>query len=395
MQSCDPKRQLTVLFIFHDCDFYSGATRSLLDMIDKYLVDKSVNLVALFPGIQGTAVDYLKNKGVKIISSYYPWVIASIKEPWIIKRLAFPYRLLRYYFSVYKTYKLKDAIKHLKIDLVYTNTSTICVGGLINRFFKVPHIWHFREFVEEDHQYEYFLGRKKFYRFAYKYSDEIVIISEKMYQKYSRHIPEGKLKIIYDDVSPKYINPKSHFASNEKLELLIAGTLCETKGQYEVLQAISVLAKKGYDITLNIAGKMGSNYFRFLSDYVSRNQLNNHVVFHGLVKNMNKLRENMDIGIVASHFEAFGRVTVEGMLSSMAMIGRDSGATSELIQDGKTGLLYEPNNIEDLVNKIEYLCNNRTEIKRLALNGYQYARDNFTAGNCSDSLLDTMWGLIQ
>jgi glycosyltransferase involved in cell wall biosynthesis len=43
---------------------------------------------------------------------------------------------------------------------------------------------------------------------------------------------------------------------------------------------------------------------------------------------------------MCSHSEAFGRVTVEGMKSRLAIVGAAGGATPELIEDGRTGLLF-------------------------------------------------------
>jgi glycosyltransferase involved in cell wall biosynthesis len=396
MLTANREEKITVLFVFHDTDFYSGATRSLLDIIDNYLLNESVKIIVLFPNCKGTAVDYLMRKDVDVVFSYYTALTTSINEHWIRKIVAFPYRIIRYFISMYRTYRLKDTIESLKIDVVYTNTSVIFIGGFINKFFHIPHIWHFRELVEEGLQLKLIFSRKYFYQFANKYADRIIVTSETLYQKYSELIPEDKIQIIYDDVSPNYINPKGQFNQNNKnLQLLIAGTLCEGKGQLEVLKAVKVLVNRGYDITLNVAGNTNCNYFEVLSNYVNENHLTYHVIFHGLVEDMNQLRKSMDIGIVASQLEAFGRVTVEGMLSSMAMIGRDCGATSELIHDGETGLLYEPNNINELAEKIEYLYNNRKEIERIGLNGYRYALNQFTAGKCSELLLQTMWEVKQ
>lgn len=394
MSRVSSKNKPTVLFVFHNSDYYSGATRSLLDIIDNYIEKKTINIVALFPK-NGTAVDYLVEKGIPVYFCFYTELVANINQHWVKKIIAFPYRLVRLLYSSYCIYKLKGVLKNNKIDIVYTNTSVIFVGGLINKFFNIPHIWHFREFRKEDQNIDFFFGEKLFFRFAKKYSNKIIVISKSMYQKHVINIPKEKLKIIYNDISPKYINPKKCFnLENQKLELLISGTLSEGKGQLDVLKALKILINKGYDLTLNIAGNTECNYFKVLSKFVKDNKLENNVVFHGLVKNMNKLRDKMDIGIVASKCEAFGRVTIEGMLSSLAMIGSNSAGTSELIEDNFTGLLYKTGNVEELASKIEYLYLNRAEIKRLGQNGFKYAMEKFTTGKCSDSILEIIKEMI-
>lgn len=120
-----------------------------------------------------------------------------------------------------------------------------------------------------------------------------------------------------------------------------------------------------------------------------------YVYFDGFIKDVNTYRKNMDIGIVSSSNEAFGRVTVEGMLSNMAIIGANAAGTSELILNNKTGLLYELHNVLDLADKIEFLCSNRNTLKTLAELGFKYAQENFTRSKAAEEIysiiLSTYW----
>ena len=94
----------------------------------------------------------------------------------------------------------------------------------------------------------------------------------------------------------------------------------------------------------------------------------------------------MELGIVASRSEAFGRVTIEGMLAQMAMIGASAAGTSELIENGKTGLLYEPDNIEELTKEIILLCKNLNMRKQIQKNGFEYAKAVYTNHNCAKQI---------
>ena len=75
--------------------------------------------------------------------------------------------------------------------------------------------------------------------------------------------------------------------------------------------------------------------------------------------------------------EAFGRVTVEGMLSGALIIGKNCAATCELLQNNKTGLLYY--NTNDLVEKIKYVYDNIDVCKMIAKNGQKDASKRFTS----------------
>lgn len=133
-------------------------------------------------------------------------------------------------------------------------------------------------------------------------------------------------------------------------------------------------------------GKTGS-YYNEVNNYVKDHKLSDQIYFDGFKTKMNKYRSDMDIGIVASKSEAFGRVTVEGMLSNLAMIGADSAATSELITDNVTGLLYKNGDIDELAEKLVYLYKDRKKLKELAINGFDFAK-KFTEGNAANEVYD-------
>jgi hypothetical protein len=85
-----------------------------------------------------------------------------------------------------------------------------------------------------------------------------------------------------------------------------------------------------------------------------------------------------DAVLVCSRMEAFGRVTVEAMLLNKPVIGTNTGGTMELIEEGRTGLTYEPGNAHQLANQIEKLIQDPVLRRTLAENGNKFANENFS-----------------
>lgn len=56
-------------------------------------------------------------------------------------------------------------------------------------------------------------------------------------------------------------------------------------------------------------------------------------------------------------YEMFPMVLLESWASGKPVLGSRLGATSDLIDEGNTGLLFVPGDAEDLAKKIEHLCN--------------------------------------
>lgn len=93
---------------------------------------------------------------------------------------------------------------------------------------------------------------------------------------------------------------------------------------------------------------------------------------------------------MASRAEAFGRVTVEYMLKGIPVIGARSGATTELISDKETGILYELGNPIDLAEKILFLHHNPELIERLVKDAYQYAVKNFSEDRYTNNVMNVL-----
>jgi hypothetical protein len=62
----------------------------------------------------------------------------------------------------------------------------------------------------------------------------------------------------------------------------------------------------------------------------------------------------------------------------------------EIVQDGNTGLFYEPGNIPELTNKIELLLRDKSFAATIARNGYNVAVSHFTKERYGRELYETL-----
>lgn len=383
-------------FFFHDTDFFSGGSRSLLDIIDTYIEQENIAVVAVFPSDKGSAIDYLRSRNVDVICSHYYQIRYELSEvrTEYIKKL--PIRVLRLLGS--KTWvqlKTVPELREKNIDIVYSNTSFILAGYWSAKSLHVPLIAHFREFGEEDHKIGVWFGRKKFYKIANKY-DRIICISNALKEKYLKRISEDKIRVIYDDVSKEYVNwaekeQKPDVDSN--FNILLAGNLTPGKGQKTVLQRLANYIQQDKKIMVYIAGNPSDSiYVNQIKELIEAEHIQEQIKILGLVKNMNKLREKMHVGIVLSDMEAFGRVTIEGMLSGMIMIAARTGGSVELIKDRVNGFLVEKDG-KDLENIVSYIQNNYHSLKIMQKEAFDFAK-SFTESRCSKILLENIEELV-
>ena len=152
----------------------------------------------------------------------------------------------------------------------------------------------------------------------------------------------------------------------------------------DLIEACKILLEKGYkNWKLNF---YGTGELKSLDKQINEYNLQSYINVNGYTDKLPEKLENADIVVVPSHYEGFGRVTAEGMLSGCLVIGSNIAGTTELIDDKETGLLYEVKNPVDLADKIIWAMNNQDSCKDIAKNGQQKIINNFTSKHNAENV---------
>lgn len=107
--------------------------------------------------------------------------------------------------------------------------------------------------------------------------------------------------------------------------------------------------------------------------------LNKDIIFLGMCDKTtrNKFYKLSDVFLMPSikeseSIEGFGIVFLEANYYKVPVIGASSGGVREAIEDGKTGFLVKPDDLNDLVEKIMFLYENKE--KRIEMGEYAHKR---------------------
>jgi len=113
--------------------------------------------------------------------------------------------------------------------------------------------------------------------------------------------------------------------------------------------------------------------------------LEKYVELAGYRYDVEMLLRKMDVGVMSSYKEAFGRVTIEYMSNYMPVIGTATGGTKELIENGGNGFLYDLGNSIDLLEKMERFINEPYLIKDMGLRAREFS-EKFSAETNADNI---------
>jgi len=309
---------------------------------------------------------------------YLVFTYASWRGPRDNKIVRFNLSYIMFGLNVFQAIRLTPRFKKMKIDLIHSNSSLAVFGYFLKFFLCKPLIWHLREFGEHDYHLTYILG-KNISGKIYNKSDYLIAISKSIKRYYENIIPNiDKIILIYNGVKPFEVVHKEK--NDKKINICIVGGISENKNQIESINAISVLINTYgiKNISLYIIGSGDHIYVHNLVEFVKRIELENIVFFLGERNDIRELLSIMDIAIINSKNEAFGRVIIEYMFAKLPVVASNKGACVELINDNVTGLLYELGNVNSLANKLNILINDNSLRKRIGENGNKEAITRFS-----------------
>jgi len=240
-----------------------------------------------------------------------------------------------------------------------------------------------------------------YHKYLYKNIDAIICVTKAVEKQIIKFIPKSvrpQTKTIYLGVEEKpFMNQSEQNAFRDKIQaddkfiISIIGRINEFKGQHLLIEAMNLLHKKDLKIKAYIVGNpMKEEYLQGLKNQVKMLGLEKKIIFTGFSNEVEKYMQISDCVIMASKNETFGLVTVEAMMNKTAVIGANSGGVLEIIDDNKSGLLFQSGDAKDLSKKIEFLYNNENLKTTLAQNGYKKAHQVFNHKQQFDSLKNYM-----
>lgn len=174
---------------------------------------------------------------------------------------------------------------------------------------------------------------------------------------------------------PHFIDPAPERRVKDAGYVLYLGRLSQEKGVDVLLNAWGMLK----DIPLKIAGTgpMGSSLKKIVVD----NALS-HVEFLGLLEPaqcQDLLREAKVVVIPSVCYENFPRVVVEAFACGIPVIASRLGSLQELVEDGETGLLFEPGNAPALAHAVRLCFENRMKVSYMGDNARRVFEEKYSA----------------
>ncbi|MEV4494098.1 glycosyltransferase family 4 protein [Micromonospora arborensis] len=280
-------------------------------------------------------------------------------------------------------------IRRARPDLVVTNSAVVPAGAIAARMAHVPHVWTIRESLLSNPSLRSALPRRMIARIIAGLADGLVVISKYVAGQLLSAAPDAaqKLRVIPPSVAPRPLEsvPAGRRDTGTMERLVLLGRYSPEKGQAEAIEALGRCFRAGRSFELKLAGVGDLDAQRALRALAEEHGVGHLVDVSEWTDDPHALYAETDGTLMLSRNEAYGRVTVESLMSGKPVIGFRAGATTEILAEGG-GVLVEPN-AEALALALLALAEDHATVGRLRSEAMRRARELNSAPSSAPSFI--------
>ncbi len=253
--------------------------------------------------------------------------------------------------------KLNRYVKKNKIQLIHAHSNSYFLAVVLKVFYhpKIKIVWHNHTGSNMQLKGLKLWSLKLFSIFFYA-----AIHVNKNLMAWALHKLNGK---------KHFYLPNFAVLSNEQITSLkglpkhrivcVAGYRAE-KNHLNLLRAFKQVVEKHPDWSLHLVGKGYEDaYHHQINNFISENRLEQSVFQYGVCTDIGNILSQCEIGVLSSDSEGLPISLLEYGLAGLAVVVTNVGECANVLENGKKGLIVQPNNSEELAEKILLLVEDK------------------------------------
>lgn len=295
-----------------------------------------------------------------------------------------------------------------KAHVVVINSSTLLLSGLIAGLMGQRVIWHTREVISTEKS----SALKNIIASTMNFSAEKVIAPSCYSERDMRKLGVKNTVMIYNGVDLRRFRKKD---IDKKLagELGISpgskivgfvGQIYKLKGWRTFLSSAFILSRKMPDVKFIVVGSgnlmSGSCRKGGACRLIDREEelfcqtadsmkLSDRFVFLGHRSDVEDIIPMMDCIVFPSIVpEVFGRVMIEAMACGIPVVASNIGAVPEIVRDNVTGLLFDPDDMKSLADRLETVLTDSAAAIKMGEAGRKSVEELFDINEIVGKLLN-------
>lgn len=368
-------QKINVLFVSHSSGI-AGAELSFLFLLQHLNRDLFSPLVVL-PDARGPLAEKIQALNIDCVYLDAAWWINAADQADLTRSLLKEIEIAQSYLEI---------IRARNIQVVYTNTVVRMAGAIAARMAGIPHLWHIRELLK-DHSLQSLFGPQATLAVVAALSDRIVANSRAVAAQFDTLTRPEQLDVVYNAVDVESfagVVPDGALRRELQLEadsflIGIIGTVQKHKDHETLLRALALLPEERKSAKVLVIGAEITGYADQLRQLALSLGIGESVKFLPFRQDMPEVFAELDLVVVASLAEPFGRTTIEAMAAGKPVVATDSGASPEIVLDGVTGYLVPPRDPGQMAQAIDRVLCDLARGKELGAAGRERVTGFFSA----------------
>jgi phosphatidylinositol alpha-1,6-mannosyltransferase len=330
----------------------------------------------------GHRVDILKpaHKGYVEVKNEHPYIVHK-------------YRELKFFSSIVPLFNILYLNIQKKYDIIFVGQlmGTHAIGVVaLKKFRSVPYV-----ILSHGNDLYYSMGNKIDRPVAYNLLHNASLVFSNSHETAKRIRQkgyQGPLQILHPGVDIDEFRPDidtseilQKYNPEKKKVILSISRLSQRKGHENVLKALCTVIKKVPDVLYLIAGDGEER--DYLRKLVYELGLQRFVLFIGHVRQelLPALYCSCDVFVLPAlvknkgqDYEGFGIVYSEASACSKPIIAGRSGGVKDAVIDGVTGILVDPENVDQIAQNLIRLLTDKEYARWLGENGRKRVEEKLT-----------------
>jgi glycosyltransferase involved in cell wall biosynthesis len=217
-------------------------------------------------------------------------------------------------------------------------------------------------------------------------ADGVIVISHavKDWLVEERHVPPEKVTLIHYGIEPEgFARRATDLRKTWSLEgravVGSIGRLEPRKAHDRLIKAMPALLEQVPNASLLIAGHDPWGYGKDLHALIAELGVEEQVRIVGFQADIASFLGALDVFAFASRSEGFGQVVIEAMAAGKPVVARRIPPLTEIVVDGGTGLLVEPEKPEAFARAVSWLLMHPEEAQHMGMQGRERISSHFSA----------------
>ena len=253
-------------------------------------------------------------------------------------------------------------IKKVKPDFViaYQNSPSViaCLSKMLCGGFKL--------LVSERNTNQTYTGKDRLRFCLYRLADAVVPNSYAQSNFIYDHAPflKGKVHTISNFVDTDKFIPHPFERDNDVTHILTLGRITPQKNILTYIEAIHAILKQGYKIKVDWYGyaDQGGSYYEKCKEKITMLDMGDGFEFHKPSANVVELYQHTDVFCLPSIYEGTPNVVCEAMSCGVPILCSDVCDNGLYVKSN--GILFNPCDVNDIVEKIIEFINKTEEVKQ-------------------------------